>query len=959
MPDASIRRFPVPLATYRLQFNREFRFSNAINLLDYFSRLGITDLYASPILMSRAGSGHGYDVIDPTRLDPEIGSEQEFEALQGGLIERGMGLVLDIVPNHMAASSENPWWMDVLENGSSSAFASYFDINWHSASPTLYGKVLLPVLGSPFGDALDAGEIRLVFEQDKFLIRYFDSVFPVSPMSYHEILGNRSDALKREIGESSGAYQEYSGILAGFASLAEQSDDKNPLETRPKVESLRDRLKLLVSSQPAVASFLESNLAEFNGHRGDPASFSKLERLLNGQNYLLTYWQDQNEGINYRRFFAISELVGVRVEDPVVFDATHKEIFRLIAKGASKGLRIGLRVDHIDGLRDPDGYLQRLRQSVSELSPARESKAYLIVEKILARDEILPSEWPIDGTTGYEFMNYLNGLFVRREGAEQIKSGYFDFTGRKLDYLDVVYEKKKQVMNSLLRVEIRDLARQLALLAAKDRYARNVSRLELIDALTEVIAGMTVYRTYIRTLMLPPAARSQIEHALHAARERRPQLSSTCLDFVRDVLTLASPPHVGPEQLEERLAFVMRWQQFTGPIMAKGVEDTALYAYYPLSSLNEVGGDPEPENEITSSDFFNFLHIRQQHWPNTMNATSTHDTKRSEDVRARINVLSEMPAEWLAKLTLWSALNAPHKQMINGQNVPEANEEYLIYQTLIGMWPADGACLQSITKRVQDYMIKAIREAKLRTRWTQPNEPHENAIIQFVGRISSRDTAPEFLDDFSDFHARIAWCGMINGLSQVLMKITCPGLPDFYQGAELWDFHLVDPDNRSPVAFNERCKALRSLADTKPAARELLANWLDGRIKMHVMKTALENRLKNWRLFTHGELLLAEFAGEGSEDLISFWRHDRASFSLTVVPRWLAGCFGASHTWPPANFRLDGAISLPESAPRSWINVLTGKKVQSSLVNGRQSLPVSDVIGEFPVAMLLPEDLVG
>ena len=942
-----------PLSTYRLQFNKDFGFAAATRLLDYLSGLGITDLYASPILASRKGSEHGYDVADPTRIDPEIGSEQEFEILLGELAKRGMGLLLDIVPNHMAASSENRWWMDVLENGRESAFASYFDIDWNPPSRNLVGKVLLPILGRPFGEVLDQGQLQLTYQEGKFFVRYFEWILPVAPESYHEILGLRSEALESALGKESPEFQEFSGILAGFATLAQKNHAAT--EARPKLDAIRGRLALLAAERPAAASIIESNLKEFNGTPGDPASFVLLERLLSRQNYVLAYWQDPNEGINYRRFFTISDLVGVRVEDPIVFEATHDHIFRIVAKGASQGLRMGLRVDHIDGLRDPSGYLTRLQQRLSEVEGSAAPCPYLIVEKILGRGEQLPDDWPIAGTTGYEYLNYLNGIFVDREGCQRIEEVYSRFIGKQMNFADVVYEKKKLVMDSLLRVEVRGLARQLAELAAKDRYARNISRLELLDAITEITACMPVYRTYIRSLDVPPSARATIEEALQEARCRRPQMSEACTDFLRDVLTLANPPHIEASQREERLTFVMRWQQFTGPIVAKGFEDTALYVYYPLSSLNDVGGNPEPGRVVSREEFYEFLHERQQRWPHTLNATTTHDTKRSEDMRARVNVLSELPDEWGAKIAEWAKENAAHKQTINGLEVPDANEEYLIYQTLLGTWPAGTQDISSITKRLQDYMVKAVREAKVHTRWIEPKEAYEQAVIRFVERILSRETAPRFLADVAQFERRIAWCGMINGLGQALLKIGCPGTPDFYQGSDMWDFRLVDPDNRGPVDFAERWKALSEFPEenaNSERALELLRKWPDGRIKVYVTKAALRCRQQYPQLFTEGDFLPVVARGARSGNVVSTLRSHDGNAALAVVPRWLARTYTEQETLPSAEFWGGTTLLLPKSAPRSWTNVLTGESVASEDTAEGYSLAVSEALKHFPVALL-------
>ncbi|HEX4004011.1 MAG TPA: malto-oligosyltrehalose synthase [Candidatus Acidoferrales bacterium] len=944
-----------PLSTYRLQFNKDFGFADATRLLGYLSELGVTDVYASPILTSRKGSEHGYDVADPTRIDPEIGSEQEFEALLAELAKRGMGLLLDIVPNHMAASSENRWWMDVLENGRESAFASYFDIDWNPPSRNLTGRVLLPILGKPFGDVLDQGQLQLTYQDGRFFIRYFEWILPVAPVSYQQILSVRSDAIEAALGKDTPEFQEFSGILAAFTALA-QGGRAGGNEARPKLEAMRERLRALVSERPAVAALIESNLKEFNGTAGDAASFVQMDRLLNQQHYLLAYWQDPNEGINYRRFFTISDLVGVRVEDPIVFDATHDHVFRIVAKGASQGLRMGLRIDHIDGLRDPSGYLTRLQQRLSETEGLGASCPYLIVEKILGRGETLPEDWPIAGTTGYEFLNYVNGIFVDTKGGEQIAAIYSQFVGRKINFADVVYEKKKLVMNSLLRVEVRGLARQLAELALKDRYARSISRLELIDGLTEVTACMPVYRTYIRSLDVPPSARATIEEALRGARERRPQLSDACLGFLGDVLMLSNPPHIGPEQREERLGFVMRWQQFTGPIVAKGFEDTALYAYYPLCSLNDVGGDPEPAKAASREEFYEFIRDRQRRWPQTLNATTTHDTKRSEDVRTRVDVLSEIPDEWSAKIDLWSKENNGHKQSINGLGAPDANEEYLIYQTLLGMWPQNATDLSSITKRLQGYMVKALREAKIHTRWIETNEAYEGAVTQFIERILSREMAPSFMTDFAEFQRKLSWCGMMNGLGQTLLKIVCPGTPDFYQGSEVWDLRLVDPDNRGPVDFSTRCRALHALPgnDTNPdRAMELLRRWPDGQIKLHVIRAALRCRVQHAEVFADGDFLPLSVTGLRSENVIPILRrHDGGHCVLAVVPRWLARTYTPAEQLPSADFWGDTALLLPESAPKSWSNVLTGESIEIPAIRKLRSLVISDTLARFPVALL-------
>src|ERR1035437_7568982 len=612
----------VPSATYRVQLNQDFRFADTCKILDYLHELGISDLYLSPILASRKGSGHGYDVTDPTRINPDLGSEEDFAALQSELQNSGMALLLDTVPNHMAASAENPWWMDLLENGAQSSFAAFFDIEWHPHSRSLDGKILLPVLGRPFGEALDSGEIKLTFQDSRFFFQYFDSLFPLAPRSYHAILNHRFDRLKEILGEDAPAYHEYSWIISSVRELsgADRRSTETPAERRLRIESSRDRLRSLMTSSKEVAAFVEENVGEINGKDGDPASFGFLQRLLAEQNYKLAFWQNLNESINYRRFFTIAELVGVRVEDPFVFEATHGYILRLV----SKNPYAGLRVDHIDGLRAPLAYLNKLQERLASDEARKETSSYVLVEKILSRHEALPDDWPVSGTTGYDYLNEANGLFVEPKGARRMEEIYSTFIGRQQNFVDVVYQKKKSVMNTLLGVEMRTLGRQLAELAAQDRYARELNREQLIDALIEVTACLSIYRTYIRNMDIPAQCAKFIEDALTAARARAKDISSAFFDFVREVLLILNLPHVLVDQREARLAFVTRWQQFTGPILAKGLEDTSLYVYHPLLALNEVGGDPCPSHATSIEEFYAFLEDRQKSWPGSLDASSTH-----------------------------------------------------------------------------------------------------------------------------------------------------------------------------------------------------------------------------------------------------------------------------------------------------------------------------------------------
>jgi (1->4)-alpha-D-glucan 1-alpha-D-glucosylmutase len=942
-------------ATYRLQFNKDFTFQDAAQIIDYLSQLGITHVYASPILSARRGSTHGYDVIDPTRLNPELGTEADFAALLDKLHERGLGLILDVVPNHMSASSENSWWMEVLENGPESAYASYFDIDWHPPSRMLEGKVLLPVLGRPFGETLEHQELKLVLIEGKFFVQYFESLFPLAPSTYHLILKRRLNELRTLLGEDSPVYQEYSGIVAAAAAISDPAIQGRDAagEKRLQFEALRQRLRQLVGNESKVHEFIRQNLTGLGGNRKEPSSFTSLESLLAQQHYALAYWQNVNEEINYRRFFTINDLVGLRTQDPLVFDATHALVLRMVEQKSLNGLRI----DHIDGLRDPLGYLLQLGERVGADTRSVTSLSIpIFVEKILARDEQLPTSWPVAGTTGYEFANALNCLFVDPKGAKAIEQIYSRFLGRAVVYEDVLYQKKKLVMSTLLGVEVRALEHQLQVLARDDRYVREIPRSELHQALIETTAHFSVYRTYIRNLEVSAQDEQRIEQALRNAQARTPQLPARSFDFLRDVLLLLNRPHLLSGQREARLAFTMRWQQFTGPIMAKAFEDTFLYVYNPLISLNEVGGDPRPSTSI-SADFPKFVTNRLRDFPHALNATTTHDTKRGEDVRARISVLSEIPDEWRQHLDRWSKLNARHRKSIDGQLVPDRNEEIFLYQTLLGAWPLEPTDFSSLSERLQAYVVKATREAMVHTRWTQPNLRHERALQGFVRSIIKAASKNEFLRDFRGFQERISYYGMINGLSQTLLKIASAGIPDFYQGSELWDLRLVDPDNRRRVDFGKRNTMLAnlpltSLPKTVPSLSDLVHRWEDGRIKLYLICKALQFRAQNAMLFSEGQFLSLDCRGKHHEHVAAFSRPHKKDWVLIVLPRWLArarypmGFEGSDRFWG------NTAIGIPEAAPVSWRNILTGETCETHEPGGKRGLLVGPLLSNFPVALL-------
>jgi len=944
----------IPITCYRLQFNNHFTFRDAQAVLGYLERLGITDIYASPLLQSRRGSGHGYDVTDPTRIDSDLGSEEQFEAFQIDLHARGMGLLLDIVPNHMAASHENPWWMDVLENGPGSPYASFFDIDWHAPSRTLENKILLPVLGGFYGDVLQNQEVRVLFEAGSFRLQYNDSFFPLAPKSYRRILKHRQDGFEAGAGSSSAAFQEFLGILSGLNSLS----DRETLtvdaagERRLQTEALKERLRQLHDANPEFRKFLAENIGQFNGKRGDVASFRLLDRLLSEQAYVLAYWRNVNEEINYRRFFTITDLVGVRVEDPTVFESIHAVIFRLVEKGAVDALRI----DHIDGLRDPFGYLRRLQDRLGGGEKEKSEPFYVVVEKILSGAETLPPEWPVHGTTGYDYLNIANRLFVDPQGTEAIEKIYFRFLLAHPGYQDVLYRKKKLVMATLLGVEMRALGRQLGILAESDRFARDLPRTELAAALVETTACFSVYRTYTRSVTLTREAKGYVEAAVDAARGRCPQIAAASFDFVCDVLLLREGDHLFPDQREARLAFVLRWQQSTGPIVAKGQEDTVLYVYCPLISLNDVGGDPLPTSK-TVPEFDAYIQDRRRDWPFSMNSTATHDTKRGEDVRARINVLSEVPAEWRRHLDLWSRQNARKKTRVGNQTAPDRVEEIFLYQTLLGAWPLDDKELPEFQKRMHDYTEKATREAMVHTRWTRPNLPHEHALIHFLDGLF-RDK--KFLADFLSWQRKLAYYGMCNGLAQTLLKITSPGIPDIYQGCELWDLRLVDPDNRRAVDYQRRIELLDRIEAQSPQGgvefcREITRNWQDGAIKLYLLAKVLGFRRAHRELFFEGQWLPLSATGARKENVLAYARRHEQSWAIALVPRFLARAKAPGEWNRMRAFWKSTEAALPPTAPSTWHNILTGESLQCTARRGRKYLPVGAVLENFPVALLVPE----
>lgn len=948
----------IPIATYRLQFHRRFRFEDARALVPYLDALGVTDLYASPLFQARKESTHGYDLTDPTRFHQALGPEEEFDALAAALKEREMGLLLDIVPNHMAASSENRWWTDVLESGAGSSYAPFFDIDWHSSKKALEKKILLPILDGPYGRVLENRELSLHLEKSGVIVRCGDAKLPLSIKSHLRVLSHRIEALEETYGPESPVFRELWDLIASIERLAEGAapDPGAAIGRFREKETIRRTIWHLYRGRPEIRSFLDENLRIFNGRKGDPESFEFLDRLLSEQHYWLSYWRLANEEINYRRFFAISELIGLRVEDFDVFHASHEFLLRLVAEGKVTGLR----VDHIDGLYDPHGYLETLRDRI--LAPAGHGQEtppgfYLLVEKILQGNEVLPPEWSVCGTTGYDFMNTANGVFVSARGVRDLEEIHARFLGGKMEFEDVLYRSKKLIMETHFAGEMHALGKHLGSIAEQDRYGRDLPRKELRQAIIEVTACFPVYRTYLRGQDLSASDRRSFGRALREAARRGEGMSAPVLELLKRVMMPERPAILSGEQREDRLRFLMRWQQFTGPIMAKGLEDTALYIYNRLVSLNEVGGDPASHG-IPPSEFHRRAAAALARSPYGLNATSTHDTKRSEDVRARIDVLSELPGEWEKHLLLWNRWNEGKKRKIGGRLVPDRNEEVLLYQTLLGAWPFDKSEIPAFAERAANYMVKAVREAKVYTRWDLPNPAHEGAVRDFVCSLLENNGENLFLGDFLSFQRKIAHYGAMNGLSQLLLKIASPGVPDFYQGTEIWEFSLVDPDNRRPVDFAKRASLLNAMRDLEALdiaqlVRDLLSRTEDGRIKLFLTYKALNFRRRHRDLFFSGSYLPLPVSGGKKEHVLAFARERNGFWAVAAVPRLMTRLVS------PGEFPLgrkiwgtQGGLLLPKGSPDRWSNALTGETLPASVADGKKLLPLDGVFNHFPVALL-------
>lgn len=928
----------IPLSTYRLQFNPSFGFADAQRIVGYLSELGISDLYASPIFQAVSGSQHGYDIVDPCRTNRELGPLEDFERLANELARHNMGWVQDIVPNHMAFDGANSILMDILENGQRSRFFNFFDVDWDHAYENIKGRVLAPFLGRFYGECLEDGEIRLGYGPDGLKVTYYDTELAVSIDSYPNVFAYRLHVLKKELGEEDPDFIKLLGVLYVLKNL---STEENAEESGEQITFVKRMLWDLYARNEVFRDFIDENIRLFNGRQGQPESFVLLDELLSCQVFRLSYWKVATKEINYRRFFTINGLISLRVEDENVFTHTHDLILGLV----DGGIVTGLRIDHVDGFSDPSVYLYRLRERV----PA----TYVVVEKILQPEEELPRSWPVQGTTGYDFAHHLNELLCNPRNERAFTRLYGSFTGFQGSFLDLVTQKKRLIIEEHMAGDVDNLAQMLKRVSSRDRHASDITLYGLRRSLRELLAVFPVYRTYTNSEAVSPPDHRYIRQAADLAQSNNPALVHE-LAFLRRFLLLEFPPYLSEDEKNDWIEFVKRFQQLTGPLMAKGFEDTTLYVYNRLISLNEVGGNPSRFGCSVNS-FHDFMMRRGAAWPHSLSATSTHDTKRGEDVRAFINVLSELPAEWERAVREWSKLNKVHKKRVKGVDLPDRNDEYFLYQTLVGAFPLSEHELPQFLERMKEYAVKAVREAKVHTAWIRPDSEYEDAYLSFVEKILTPSHTNSFLPSFLPFQRKVAHYGMYNALSQALVKITAPGVPDFYQGTELWDLHLVDPDNRRPVDFEKRRAYLseiheRSREDVIRLIRELLETRHDGRIKLFLVYHALKARNEYADLFRQGTYIPLGCSGMGKEHVVAFGRAWNGAHAVTVIPRFVAGLVGQDQEPIGEDVWQDTAVMLPEGWPHTWKDRFTG-----GVISGSGSLRIADIFAHMPIGLLASE----
>ncbi|HEX2494095.1 MAG TPA: malto-oligosyltrehalose synthase [Steroidobacter sp.] len=940
----------IPRATYRLQLNRDFTFSDAARIAPYLARLGVSHVYASPILTARPGSMHGYDVTDHTQLNPELGARDDFERLAATLRAHGMGLIVDIVPNHLGVMGcENQWWLDVLENGPAARSTRRFDIDWRPNRASLRDRILVPVLGASYGDVLERGELKLGFDRETgaFAVHYQSHCMPIDPREYPRIFAN-SPILESLLRADDANRADFESLMSAFGNLPPRNDvseEAVAVRYRDK-EAHKRRLVRLIERCPPILQYLESTLARLNGEPGRANSFDALDALLEAQAYRLAYWRVAVDEINYRRFFDVNDLAALRMDDDEVFESTHRLIFELVEQGAIDGLRI----DHSDGLYDPEEYFDRLQQRF-RAGAGDPRPLYVITEKILAAHERLPESWAVYGTTGYDFAALSTTWLVC--GSEEVRTTrrYRQFTENYASFEQIAYQSRKLVMRASLAAEVEVLATQLDRVAQMDRRTSDFTRSAMRDAIIEVIASFPVYRTYISPRGAREEDRRVIQWAVGLARKRSASAELSVFDFLRDVLlgdaALARPASHRGAMLE----FAMKFQQVTAPVAAKGVEDTAFYRYARLVCLNEVGGDPG-RFAASAAAMHQASQERAKTWPHSLLTTSTHDAKRSEDVRARIAVLSELPDEWKLHLSRWARLNRSKRRIVDDRAAPSREDEYLLYQTLLGVWtePQD----ETFAKRLQAYMTKAAREAKQSTSWINPNEEYEQALADFVARLLENPGRNAFVKDFSGFARRVAFFGRLNSLAVTVLKIASPGVPDFYQGSERALLSLVDPDNRGAVDFEGAALQLAQLQAPGVSPRGLLEDERLSEAKLFVTAKLLNWRKEHAALFAQGSYQALQIDGDRKEHVFAFARSHEQERCLVIVPRWTAKLMGGATELPLGERWGDTRIDVGGASVAR--ELLSDKEITVQRAPNACWVRAADVFAEFPAALLVTSE---
>ncbi|MFZ2957138.1 MAG: malto-oligosyltrehalose synthase [Candidatus Ozemobacteraceae bacterium] len=925
-----------PSSTYRIQLQPAFAFPALQEILPYLSELGISHIYASPIFQARKGSKHGYDVVDSNRINTELGGQEEFLRTLEMAKGHHLGWIQDIVPNHMAFHGQNAMLMDIFELGENSAYHDVFDVDWEHIFENLRHRLLAPFLGKFFGRCLEDGELKLVYEEGTFFLNYYELKFSLRISSYPKILEYRLKILETRLEPEDLRFTQFLGGVLFLKSLSEAGYSEH---LRAHVDQAKAAIRKLYDESVEISEFITETLSLINGKVGDPRSFDFLDSILFEQVYRISYWKSARSEINYRRFFNINDLISVRVEEPKVLAETHQLIFQLLREEKIDGIR----VDHIDGLYDPLPYLEIL----NGIGP----RALIIVEKILERHETLPVVWPVAGTSGYDFLNAVNGIFVQASNAKKFDKLYEKFVPRIVAPEELLLEKQKNIISHHLKGNINNLAQYMKNLASGDRFGRDITMDNLKKALIEYLTFFPVYRSYINGPQVSPRDESMILQTIDRCLRKLPDMCYE-FEFIRNFFLTKDSIFQTEEKKREWLRLVMTLQQYTGPLMAKGVEDTFFYVYNRLISLNEVGGNPI-EFGWEKEEFHAFFRVNRKDFPQSMNTTSTHDTKRGEDNRARINVLSEIPQEWKEQVQNWVRINKNAKTTLKKGTAPDGNDEYFLYQTLLGAFPFSGFSNEFL-ERVRKYWIKALREAKVNTNWIHPSESYESACMKFLSEIFKETSDNSFLKSFIPFQKKIAHFGMLNSLSQVLLKMTTPGFPDFYQGSELWELSLVDPDNRGLVDFATRRTILKDIRDRlerrdSRLIPELLETMEDGRVKLFLIAQVLKTRKEFYSLFRSGTYNPMPISGEKAESVVAFSRESDNFQAITIAPRFFTQLC-SEETHPLGESAWKNTLFRNPNPEKRWKNRITGETFPPSTF-----LAIKDVLKTFPVAFLVAE----